>query len=429
METPPTSQIPQLTEHLFRHETGKLISALTGVFGIHRLQLAEDVVQDAMIRALQTWPYYGVPANPAAWLMQTARNKALDVIRREKWFQDKLPEVTATLDDLTNAPAEGSHDDEIADNRLRLIFACCHPSIPLEDQTVLSLKTLCGFNIQEIASSYFTSEAAIAKRLTRAKQRIQEQQIAFEIPEGNDLSIRLEGVLRVIYLVFNEGYKASSGSCVVREDLCHEAIRLGTLLVSHPATDLPRTHALLAIMWMNAARLKTREGESGNVLRLQEQDRTRWDQAMLGQGLLHFSRAAAGTDLSEYHLQAGITACHCTAPDFTSTDWAQILAYYDRWLEMSASPVVALNRAVAVAEVHGPEAGLAAIQSLDGVASLAGYYLVDAVKGDLEERCGHFEKAASYFQSASEQTPLAAEKSFLKGRRDQCLRAVAALLE
>ena len=399
------------------------------MFGIHRLQFAEDVVQDAMIRALQTWPYYGVPVNPAAWLMQTAKNKALDVIRREKWFQDKLPEVTATLDDLTNSPDQFSHDDEIADNRLRLIFACCHPSIPLEDQTALALKTLCGFNIQEIASSYFTSEAAIAKRLTRAKQRIQEQQIAFEIPEGNDLFIRVEGVLRVIYLVFNEGYKASSGSCVVREDLCHEAIRLGTLLVSHPATDLPRTHALLALMWMNAARLKTREGESGNVLRLQEQDRTRWDHAMLGRGLLHFSHAAAGKELSEYHLQAGITACHCTAPDFASTDWARILAYYDRWLEMNASPVVALNRAVAVAEVHGPEAGLAAIQSLDGVASLAGYYLVDAVKGDLEERCGHFEKAASYFQSASEQTSLSAEKSFLKARRDQCLRAVAALLE
>ncbi|MEO7100244.1 MAG: sigma-70 family RNA polymerase sigma factor [Luteolibacter sp.] len=413
-------EIPRLTEHLFRHEGGKLVSALTGIFGIHRLQLAEDVVQEALVRALQTWPYYGIPANPAAWLMQTAKHRALDLIRREKLFYEKQPEIAASLARLPEDGDTPQFDDEIRDDRLRLIFACCHPLIPQEDQTVLALKTLCGFSIAEISSAYLSSEAAIAKRLTRAKQKIQETGISFEIPSGPDLAHRLDGVLQIIYLLFSEGYKASSGGSVVREDLCHEAIRLGTLLVSHPATDQPRVHALLALMLLDAARLSAREDEKGNLLRLKHQDRSRWDRAMIGHGLLHLARATSGDAISEYHLQAGIAACHCTAADYEATDWPQILAHYDRWVQMSDSPIVALNRTVALANVQGARAGIEAISVMPGRKQLESYYLLHAVLGDFAERLGNDREAAAHFRKALELTGLETERSFLAERLLVC---------
>ena len=413
-------EIPRLTEHLFRHEGGKLVSALTGIFGIHRLQLAEDVVQEAMVRALQTWPYYGVPSNPAAWLMQTAKHRALDLIRREKLFHEKQPEIAASLERLPEDGDSPQFDDEIRDDRLRLIFACCHPLIPQEDQTVLALKTLCGFNINEIASAFLSSEAAIAKRLTRAKQKIQDSRIPFEIPSGPELAPRLEGVLQILYLLFNEGYKASSGETVVREDLCHEAIRLGTLLAGHPATDQPRTHALLALMLLDAARLPARADEKGNLLRLKDQDRSRWNRVMIGHGLLHLANSASGDEISEYHLQAGIAACHCIAPDYESTDWPKILAHYDRWMTMSDSPIVALNRAVAVANVHGSRAGIETIHAMPGRKQLESYYLLHAVLGDFEEQLGNSHEAVAHFRKALELTGLDAERSFLAERLLVC---------
>src|SRR4051794_17338327 len=235
--TPPDAaarpDVPKLTEHLFRHEAGKLVSVLTGIFGLGHLQLAEDVVQEALIRALQTWPYYGVPKNPAAWLTQTAKNLALDLVRREKLFQDKQPQIISFIEqwsDSADSEAEPLLEGEIRDDRLRLMFACCHPLLPQEAQTALALKTLCGFSPLEIAKAFLTTEAAIAKRLTRAKQKIRELRIPFEIPSGEELPPRLDAVLQTLYLLFNEGYKASTGELLVREDLCFEAIRLGTLL-------------------------------------------------------------------------------------------------------------------------------------------------------------------------------------------------------
>ena len=413
-------EIPQLTDHLFRHEAGKLVSALTGIFGIHRLQLAEDVVQEAMVRALQTWPYYGVPANPAAWLMQTAKNRALDIIRREKLFNEKQPEIAASLEALPDDVDSPRFDDEIRDSRLRLIFACCHPLIPLEDQTVLALKTLCGFSIPEISSAFLSSEAAIAKRLTRAKQKIQDQRIPFEIPAGAELAPRLDGVLQVLYLLFSEGYKASSGESVVREELCQEAIRLGSLLASHPSGDRPRTHALLALMLLDSARIPAREDGEGNILRLMDQDRSTWDWGLIGAGMMHLGRSSEGEDLSEYHLQAGIAACHCTAPDYASTDWQRILAHYDRWAQISDSPIVALNRAVAVANVEGPKAGMEAIKAIAKPEQLETYYLFHAVIGDCEERLDRREEAAACFSKALELTGVASERSFLEERQRAC---------
>jgi RNA polymerase sigma factor (sigma-70 family) len=413
-------EVPKLTEHLFRHEAAKLVSTLTGIFGIHRLQLAEDVVQEAMIRALQTWPYYGVPANPAAWLMQTAKNRALDLIRREKLFNEKQPEIAASLEALPDEGDTPRFDDEIRDDRLRLIFACCHPAISLEDQTVLALKTLCAFSVTEIATAFLSSEAAIAKRLTRAKQRIQDQRIPFEIPSGTELESRLDGVLQVLYLLFNEGYKASSGELIVKEDLCREAIRLGGLLAAHPAADHPRTHALLALMLLDAARIPARQDRDGNILRLMDQDRESWDRTLIAAGLWHLSQSSRGEELSEYHLQAGIAACHCTAADYRATDWARILKHYDRWQEVSDSPVVALNRAVAVANVHGAEAGMKALREIAKPEQLETYYLFHAVVGDFEERMERRQEAAASFSKAIELTGVAAEKTFLDERRRAC---------
>lgn len=416
-----TTKIPAITEHLFRQEAGKLVSALTGIFGIHRLQLAEDVVQEALVRALRTWPYYGVPDNPAAWLMRTAKNRAFDLLRREQLFHEKQDEIAASLERL---PEEGARfDDEIRDDRLRLIFACCHPSISLEDQTVLALRTLCGFGVLEIASAFLSGEAAVAKRLVRAKQRIQDQGLAFEIPSGPDLPGRLDGVLRVIYLLFNEGYKSSTGEQLVRADLCDEAIRLCSLLAEHPVTVHPRVHALLALMLLHASRLPARTDEEGGVLTLDSQDRSKWDGAMIARGLHHLAQAATGGP-SDYHFQAGIAAIHATARGDGETDWPRILAHYDAWMASGASPVVALNRAVAVAKVHGPQAGLDALDSIAHQEALKGYYLFHAVLGDFEERLGRWEQAAFRYETAYGHAPGPAERNFLSRRFRRCRERV-----
>jgi RNA polymerase sigma factor (sigma-70 family) len=415
----PSGEISRLTEHFFRHEAGKLVSVLTGIFGIERLQLAEDVVQDSLVRALQTWPYYGIPNNPAAWLTQTAKNLALDVIRREKLFRDKQPEITTFVEQWSTDSATGNSamfENEIKDSRLRLMFACCHPLIPQEAQTALALKTLCGFGVAEIANAFLTTEAAIAKRLTRARQKIHELRIPFEIPSGEELSVRLNGVLQTIYLLFNEGYKASSGENLVKEDLCNEAIRLASLVAEQPAGDQPRTHALLALMLLNGARLPARVDTEGNILRLKEQDRSSWNKAMIGRGMLHLSRSAAGEELTSYHLQAGIAACHCAATDYESTDWLQILSLYDRLVQLDNSPIVALNRAVAAAQVYGPRAGIQAVEAIKNRQTLESYYLLYAVLAEFEAQLNDFQSAIDRLRRAIQLTEIKSEQSLLSNR-------------
>jgi RNA polymerase sigma-70 factor (ECF subfamily) len=414
-----TGEISRLAEHLFRHEAGKLVSILTGIFGIERLQLAEDVVQEALVRALQTWPYYGIPKNPAAWITQTARNLAVDVTRREKLFNKKQAEIIAfieqrsdSLDDIDSPAFEG----EIKDDHLRLLFACCHPSIPQEAQTALSLKTLCGFSPAEIAKAFLTTEPAIAKRLTRARQKIRERDIRFEIPAGEELSARLEAVLQTLYLLFNEGYKASSGDKLVREELCYEAVRLATLLVGQPVGNQPRTHALIALMLLNAARLPARTDAEGNVLRLKEQDRSSWDQAMIARGMFHLSQSAAGDELSAYHLQAAIAACHCAGKDYDATDWPRILSLYDCLAKLDDSPIVALNRAVAITQVHGPDAGIEALAAIQRRQSLDSYYLLHAVLAEFEAQRNNFQLAAGHLERAIGLTDVKSERAFLSKR-------------
>jgi RNA polymerase sigma factor (sigma-70 family) len=414
-----TAEVSRLADHLFRHEAGKLISVLTGIFGINRLQLAEDVVQESLVRALRTWPYSGIPQNPAAWLTQTAKNLALDVIRREKIFHEKEPDIIATFKHWPADAPDGESpmfDSEIRDGRLRLMFTCCHPLLPEEAQTSLALKTLCGFGVAEIAKAFLTSEAAIAKRLTRARQRIRELHIPFEIPADNELSRRLDGVLQTLYLLFNEGYKASSGDYLVKTELCQEAIRLASLLAEHPVGNQPRTHALIALMLLNAARLPARTDSEGNILRLKEQDRSIWNQAMIARGMSHLSKSAVGEEVTSYHLQAAISACHCAAHDYESTDWKQILSLYDRLMELDDSPVIALNRAVAVANVHGPKAGIEAVEAIQNASQLNSYYLLYAVLGEFEKQLNHFQAAIDNFRKALELTALKSEQSFLSKR-------------
>jgi RNA polymerase sigma-70 factor (ECF subfamily) len=304
-------------------------------------------------------------------------------------------------------------DTEIKDDRLRLIFTCCHPLIPQDAQTALALRTLCGFSAAEIAKAFLTTEAAIAKRLTRTRQKIRELRIPFEIPSGEEFSIRLNGVLQTLYLLFNEGYKASSGENLIREDLCYEAIRLGTLLADHPLANLPRTHALVALMLLNAARLPARVDEEGNILRLKEQERSKWSRPMIERGILHLGHAAAGDELSEYHIQAAIAACHCMAENYQSTDWLKILSLYDQWTKINKSPVIALNRAVAIAKVNGPSAGIEAVEAIQNRGELDSYYLLYAVRGEFEAQLRHFEAAAGYFRKALHLTEVKSEQKFL----------------
>ena len=403
-----------------------MVATLTGIFGVEHLTLAEDVVQDALARALQTWPFYGVPQNPSAWIMRASRNLALDVVRRQKVFRDKEAEIVRLMDRPEAPPDETVfRDREIADDRLRMMFVCCHPVVPAEAQVALALNTLCGFSVTEIGRAFLTTDAAIAKRLTRAKQKIREEKVPFEIPAGDELSRRLHAVLTTLYLLFNEGYKASTGESLVREEVCQEAIRLLNLLVAHPAGNRPEAHALLALMLLNAARFAARVDDEGNLLRLQEQDRAKWDRAMIARGMYHFAQSAAGDLLTEYHLQAGIAACHCAAPDYESTDWPQILALYDRLTDMGASPVIALNRAIVIANIHGPQAGLDALDAIEGLEKLESYYLLYAVRGEFEQQLNHLPAAATHFRKALDLTALKSEKTFLEKRLRVCERPVA----
>jgi RNA polymerase sigma-70 factor (ECF subfamily) len=377
-------------------------------------------VQEALLRALRLWPFHGVPKNPSAWLTQVAKNLALDVIRREKTFAGKEDAIVASIERTSGDATEGVDVDEIRDDRLRLLFVCCHPHLAQEAQVALALKTLCGFSTVEISKAFLTTEASIAKRLTRAKLRLREDAIAFEIPGGPELSARLEAVMQTLYLLFNEGYKASGGERLVREELCMEAIRLMVLLTEHPAGNQPSVHALLALMLFNAARLGTRMDAEGNLLRLEEQDRAQWNPAMIVQGMHHLGESAAGETLSQYHLQAGIAACHCAARDYASTDWAQILALYDRLVQLDSSPVVALNRAIAVANAHGPAAGIAAVEAIHDRDRLESYHLLYAVLGEFEERLDRPAAAAQHFEHALRLVDTKSEQAFLARRLREC---------
>jgi len=413
------SKTRYLTENLFRHESGKMISVLTGIFGSNYLQLAEDVVQDALIRALNSWPYTGIPENPQAWLMKTAKNLATDQLRREANFRRKQPEISAGTDHC-QLPDE-IDERVICDDQLRLMFICCHPVLPPESQSALALRTLCGFSPREIASAFLISEAAVSKRLTRARQRLRESQIEFEIPPIEELPARLDGVLEILYLLFSEGHKSSHGDLAVRSETCAEAIRLGSILVTHPVGARPRTHALMALMCLTAARLPARVDEQGDLLRLEDQDRGLWDDHLIQVGMHHLALSSGGNRASVYHLQAGIAACHTTATSDGTTDWSRILQFYERLMELSPSPIVELNRVVALSKVKGAQEAISALQGSDLCIRLANYHLLHAVFGELCFKIEDKAMAAAHFRKACELTENQPERNLLARRLEECL--------
>ncbi|PYQ57000.1 MAG: RNA polymerase subunit sigma-70 [Acidobacteria bacterium] len=388
-------EVPQLVDHLFRREAGRMVAALTRVLGAENLSLAEDVVQESLVQALRTWPFRGVPENPGGWLMQVAKNRALDLLRREANLARKEEAIRGWSASLVSDDPEG----ETMDDQLRMIFICCQPAVPREARVALTLKTVGGFGVPEIARAYLAKEATIAQRLVRAKRKIQEIRPPFEVPPPAELPAALDSVLEALYLMFNEGYAAAAGEELVRQEVCAEAVRLVRLVAEHPALDVPRAHALAALLLLQAARNPARVDPEGNLLLLCEQDRGLWDQSKIAAGFHHLDRAARGPRLSVYHLEAAIAACHIVPGE---TDWPYILSLYDDLLALKPSPVVGLNRAVALAMVEGPAAGIRAVEEIRGDPTLAGYYPLAVTLGELHARAGDPEQSAACFREALE---------------------------
>jgi RNA polymerase sigma factor (sigma-70 family) len=414
--------VQSLVDHLFRHKAGEMVSLLTRILGVDRLELAEDVVQEAMIEALRLWAFRGVPENPGGWLTTVAKNRALDIVRREKVLDAKLRGTEGERGPATPHP-ERVVEDPFGDDQLTMMFLCCHPALSEEGQIALTLKTVGGFGVGEIARAFLVPEATIAQRLVRAKKKLRAERLPFELPSPGELGLRLASVLRILYLLFNEGYTVSEGRNLVREDLCAEALRFCTLLAAHRVGDRPEVHALLALMLFQASRFETRTDAEGNLLLMAEQDRSRWNASLIQQGLEQMTRAATGDRLSEYHLLAGISACHAAAVTFQDTDWGRILFYYDALLDLAPSPVTALNRAVAVAMIEGPDAGIAALDRIGGESGIGRYYLLPATYGELYERRGDVERAAGFYRQALGLMKNVTERKFLIKKLERCQRS------
>ena len=411
-----------LLEHLFPHQAGRMVAHLARLLGPAHLDLAEETVQETMLRALQAWPYQGVPANAAAWLFRVAHNVAIDAVRRNRMAGDKTDAILAELSrSAASVPDDPDIEEQLRDDELRMIFMCCHPEISRDASVALSLKTVGGFSVREIARAFLVDDTAIAQRLVRAKRQIREQHLTLDMPHGADLKRRLDSALEVIYFIFNEGYAAHAGEDLIRQDLCFEALRLASLVVSSSIVT-PPVHALMALMAFQAARLPARVDASGDIVLLEGQDLARWDRQLIGLGFHHFNQSMAGDDVSEYHAQAAIAATYSSAPDAQSIDWPVILSLYDHLLSINPSPVVALNRAVAVAKVHGPVEALAAIEPLGDDPKLRDYYLLPAVRGHLLLELGRRGEAAACFRSALEYPCSEPERRFLKRKLDQCER-------
>ena len=417
-----TAQADVLIEHLFRHQAGRLVARLTRLLGPAHVTLAEEMVQEALVRALQTWPYQGVPENAAGWLYTVAHHLAIDAVRRDANFGAKTDAIVA---DLTRSASwnggigDVDAEERLRDEELRMIFMCCHPAIPRDASVALSLKTVGGFGVREIARAFLAEESTIAQRLVRAKRQIVEQRLTLDMPAGAELERRLDSVLDVIYFMFNEGYAAREGTELIRQDLCFEALRLGRL-VSLSSIAQPRVHALVALMALQAARLSARVDEAGDLVLLGDQDRARWDDRLIALGFQHFDRSMAGRDVSSYHVQAAIAATHARAPDAASVEWPLILELYDQLQAIAPSPIVTLNRAVAVAHVRGAADALAAIAPLERDPKLRHYHLLMAVRGQLLLDLGRAGEARAAFESALECAGTQPERRFLQRRLAAC---------
>jgi len=413
MPSPVPEHISTTIDTLYRSESGRVLATLVRLLG--DLDLAEESMHEAFATALESWPQTGIPDNPRPWLISTARFKAIDVMRRRARFdgaqRDLVAHMEARVDD---SPLDLGVDEEIEDDRLRLIFTCCHPALPPEGQVALTLREICGLTTEEIARSFLVTPAALAQRIVRAKTKIRDTPIPYEVPTPEELPERLDAVLQVVYLVFNEGYSAAAGAEVTRADLTGEAIRLGRLL-----TDLqpePEVIGLLSLMLLQESRRAARSSPTGELILLENQDRSLWNREQIAEGMALVEKALKSRRFGAYTLQAAIAAVHAEAESMAATDWRQIVALYDRLLQIQPSPVVELNRAVAIAMRDGPEAGLTHIDAVLAHGELANYYLAHSARADMCRRLGRTAEARSAYEKALALTQQKPERQFLQER-------------
>jgi RNA polymerase sigma-70 factor (ECF subfamily) len=422
-----------LVEHFFRHEFGRLCAVLTRSLGVRRLALVEDVVQAALVQALETWSRRGVPEEPAGWLYRTARNLAIDALRRERIHAQALPRLAEDAQERRGQETRaerGSGDprqalevqfaDEIGDEPLRLLFVCCHEAVPAESRVALALKTLCGFGTAEIARALLTTDANVQKRIERARDRLRELDVDFDTPTPSQLGARLDAVLAVVYLLFSQGCYVTHDEGPIRRDLCDEARRLGRMLAGHPVGEVPAVHALLALMCFHAARFDARVDQGGAIVLLEEQDRSAWNWSDVREGMAWLARSTAGDELTRYHVEAAIAWEHCRAPTFADTDWRRIAELYDTLEGIAPSPLHALGRAVAEAYLHGPQAGLDRLAAVPPESVPARYPGWRAVQGELHFRLGQHAVAEAAWQEALRLTTARADREFLLRRLADC---------
>lgn len=412
----------ELEEHFFRREFGRIVATLTRLFGVGNLTLAEDVTQDAFCRAMETWKIRGLPKNPSAWLMTIAKNRALDVLRREHTARKVEPALRRLLEsEWTLVPTieEAFSKSAMKDSQLRMMFSCCHPNLSEEAQVALILHILCGFSVKEIAHAFVSSHAAIEKRITRAKKVLAESAALFDLADA-DLPSRLTSVLEALYLLFNEGYHGSSPEAAVRMTLCQEAMLLINLILEQAGLNTPQSYALAALMYLNAARLPGRVDGSDNLVSFSEQDRSLWNPKLISAGEALLNLSAKGTEINKFHIEAAIAATHTSAASMEDTDWKQIVSLYDMLMAIHPSPVIALNRAIAIAELDGPERGLVEIKKIQDIQRLSSYPFYPATLGELELRQGNDQEAQGHFSAALSLARNPMERNFLQRRLDTC---------
>ncbi len=417
----PTNHIAKLVDHLFRHESGKMIAVLTRLLGIQNLQTAQDIVQDTLLQAMNTWSIHGTPGNPSAWLYKVAKNKAIDFLRRHKKFNEITPKYAYLLQsELTrgNTITQLFLDHEIQDSQLRMMFACCHPSIPTESQIALTLKTLCGLSTAEIARAFLTTDDTITKRIYRAKEKIKAEAIELEVPAGDQLPSRINTVLKSLYLLFNEGYNSSHPEQLLREDLCHEAMRLCLLLAQHPVAGFPRANALLALMCFQASRFATRLDENNTIVLLKYQDRSKWSRPLIQKGFDYLDKAAEPFEVSPYHLEAAIASLHAAASSFEKTDWQSIYHLYEMLYQLQPNPVVAMNKAIASAYAISKQQALEELQQIKG---LEQHHLYYSSIGEVYFELNQTGMARDFFEKAISLTTSSAEKKLLQDKIQRCL--------
>ena len=414
----------KLDSGFFRQEAARLLATLPRAFGMANLALAEDVVQETLADAFEAWSYQGVPSHYAALLTTAAKNRAIDIFRRQRTARKFAPELQWHIESewaLEPAVEALFLPDALKDDELRMMFTCCHPRLGEDVQVALVLHLLCAFGVEEIASAFLVSLSAMEKRISRGKKVLAESGQLFALTRADFLP-RLSAVHRALYLLFNEGYHGASALAVVREDLCRDAMRLVRLLVDHAPSATPTTFALAALMWLLAARLPARIDPAGNLKDLFEQDRSMWDEQLLTEGTRLFESSASGDVVSEYHVEAAIAGMHAAAGDARETPWGDIVGLYNALMKIRPSPVVALNRAMAIAQQQGPEKGLDAVRALEDASRLATYPFYPAALGELELRCGHAEIARKYFQQARRLARNEAERRFVENRIEECTR-------